>query len=58
MEKLGRYIVFIISGLFFSILFYASSVDAVLPKIKYENDIRFDLAFINPKIFTDLALHK
>jgi len=47
MEKLGRYIVFIISGLFFSILFYASSVDAVLPKIKYENNIRFDLAFIN-----------
>lgn len=47
MEKLGRYIVFIISGLFFSILFYASSVDAVLPKIKYENDIRFDLAYLN-----------
>lgn len=47
MEKLGKILIFIISGVFFSAVCYLHSVESVLPKIKYDNTIRFDLAYLN-----------
>lgn len=47
MDKLGKFFVIIISGLFFSTIFHLFTVDYVLPKIKYENNIKFNLAYLN-----------
>lgn len=47
MNRIGKFLVFFATCIFFSTIIYSYTVDAVLPKIEYSNKIKFQLAFLN-----------
>lgn len=47
MEKLGKVIIFFVFSIFISTIVFVGSVDYVLPKINYVNQVSFQLAYLN-----------
>ncbi len=55
MNRIGKFIIFFVTCIFFSTILYSCSVDHILPKIEYSNRVSFKLAYLNYDDFLIVA---
>ena len=47
MNRVGKFIIFFVTSIFLSTIFYSCTVNYILPKIEYNNRVSFKLAYLN-----------
>ena len=55
MNRIGKFIIFFVTCIFFTTILYSCSVDHILPKIEYSNRVSFKLAYLNYDDFLILS---